>query len=111
MFPTWSREMDELFHHIMNVLDKVEDGIKSLNPKLVTALLTDWCKHGVGFVMMQKHCKCPAKEDGSVNTVCCWWDQGLHTQQRQTIQLPRGNCWHRQMPCTKLSTSLWAARN
>ena len=35
--------MDELFYQTKNALaDKVEDRIKSFNPKLVTALLTDW---------------------------------------------------------------------
>ena len=48
--------MDEGFNHTKNVLaDKVKNWIKSFNPSLVTALLTDWCKRGVGFVMMQKH--------------------------------------------------------
>ena len=34
------------------IADKVENGIKSFSPTLVTALVTDWSKHGVGFVMM-----------------------------------------------------------
>ena len=64
--------MDELFYHTKNAMaDEVEVGIKSFNPKLFTALLMDWCKHGIGFVMMQKHCKCPTKEDGSTNMLCC----------------------------------------
>jgi hypothetical protein len=51
--------------------NKVEEGIKSFDPNLVTALLTDWCKHGVGSVLLQKHCSCPDKMEGSTNTLCC----------------------------------------
>ena len=68
----WSREMDDFFYKTKNeVAEKVEEGIKLFNPTLTTALLTDWCKHGVGFVMMQKHCQRPTKEDGTVDTLCC----------------------------------------
>ena len=68
----WDKRMDEMFTHTKHLLaDKVEEGIKSYDPARVTALLTDWCKHGVGFVMMQKHCHCPTKQDGTPNTLCC----------------------------------------
>ena len=68
----WDKSMDEVFTHTKNLLaDKVEEGIKSYDPARVTALLTDWCRHGVGFVMMQKHCHCPAKQDGSTDLLCC----------------------------------------
>ena len=68
----WDKRMDEVFTHTKHLLaDKVEEGIKSYDPARVTALLTDWCKHGVGFVMMQKHCHCPTKQDGTPNTLCC----------------------------------------
>ena len=64
--------MDEVFTHTKNLLaDKVEEGIKSYDPARVTALLTDCCHHGVGFVMMQKHCHCPAKQDGTTDLLCC----------------------------------------
>ena len=64
--------MDKMFTHTKHMLaDKVEEGIKSFDPARVTALLTDWCKHGVGFVMMQKQCHCPAKQDGTPITLCC----------------------------------------
>ena len=51
--------------------DLVEEGIRSFDPNLPMALLTDWCKHGVGFVLMQKHCSCPGKQDGSADMLCC----------------------------------------
>jgi hypothetical protein len=68
----WDRKMDEVFTHIKKLLaDKVEEGIKSFDRSRVTALFTDWCKHGDGFVMMQKHCPCPAKQDGTPDMLCC----------------------------------------
>ena len=68
----WDRRMDEVFTHTKNLLaDKVEEGIKSFDPARITALLTDWCKHGVGFVMMQKHCHCPDKPDSTTDMLCC----------------------------------------
>ena len=49
----WNWEMDDVCVRTKNVIaDKVENGIKSFSPNLVTALLTDWCKHGVSFVIM-----------------------------------------------------------
>ena len=35
-----------------------------------TVLITDWSKEGIGFVLLQKHCTCPAKSD----PLCC--DEG-----------------------------------
>ena len=50
----WDRKMDEAFTHTKELLaDKVEEGIQSFDPSRVTALLTDWCEHGVGFFLMQ----------------------------------------------------------
>ena len=31
----------------------------------------DWCKHGVGFLLLQKHCKCGPKANGELNKLCC----------------------------------------
>ena len=68
----WDEEIDRVFMETKaDLANKVEEGIKSFDPNLVTALLTDWCKHGVGFVLLQKHCSCPDKMDGSTNTLCC----------------------------------------
>ena len=35
-----------------------------------TVLITDWSKEGIGFVLLRKHCTCPAKSD----PLCC--DEG-----------------------------------
>ena len=51
---------------------RVEEGIKSYDLKKVTTLITDFCKHGVGFLLLQKHC--PSKKltnVGRLNVLCC----------------------------------------
>ena len=49
----WPPELDKTFRGTCDTLaDKVEDGIKIFDPYKITALLTDWCKHGVGFLLM-----------------------------------------------------------
>ena len=35
-----------------------EKGVRSFDPKLPTALATDWAKLGLGFWLCQKHCSC-----------------------------------------------------
>ena len=47
----WDRKMDEVFTHTKKLLaDKVEEGIQSVDPSRVTALLTDWCKQTWSWV-------------------------------------------------------------
>ena len=68
----WPPELDKIFRGTCDTLaDKVEDGIKMFDPYKITALLTDWCKHGVGFLLMQKHCRCLPKTSGEINPLCC----------------------------------------
>ena len=68
----WGEEVDKVFREVRaQMLDMVEQGIKLFDPSRTTALLRDWCKHGIGFLFMQKHCSCPDKPDSSTNTLCC----------------------------------------
>ena len=56
----WTPVLDKLFLETRKLLaDTVENGMKTYDPKKTTAIITDFCKHGVGFVLMQKHCLCP----------------------------------------------------
>ena len=56
----WTTELDELFEKSkIEILNKVKDGVKSFEPHRRTCLQTDWCKHGVGYLLLQKHCSCP----------------------------------------------------
>ena len=39
------------------------EGVKAYDLSKHTCLATDWCKEGVGFSLMQKHCKCSGLPD------------------------------------------------
>ena len=88
----WSESIDRVFQETRTVLaDNVEDGIKSFDPSKPIALLSDWCHHGVGYLLLQKHCPCPPKY--------AWWGRGSPMLQRQ-ITLPlMGCCSQWRMPC------------
>ena len=67
----WSSELQQTFQATREILaDRIEEGIKMFDPYKITMLLTDWCKHGVGYLLAQKHCKCTIEND-SPNINCC----------------------------------------
>ena len=43
------------------IVAQCEKGVRSFDPKLPTALATDWAKLGLGFWLCQKHCSCPSR--------------------------------------------------
>ena len=68
----WTNEMDTLFTEAKQIMaNRIEEGVKIFDPFKTTLLLTDWCKHGVGYMLAQKHCKCPSKVERIPNTHCC----------------------------------------
>ena len=67
----WTDEMDKTFQATREILaERIEEGIKLFDPYKITVLLSDWCKHGVGFILAQKHCKCVIK-DNTPDVNCC----------------------------------------
>ena len=40
------------------IVEEVTDGIKHFETSRPTCLATDWCKSGLGFFLLQKHCEC-----------------------------------------------------
>ena len=50
--------------------DRKEERIKIFDPYKITILVSDWCKHSVGYSLAQKHCKSELK-DGKSNINCC----------------------------------------
>ena len=63
--PELQRSFDEAKQHI---IDLVEEGVKIFDMSKPTCLATDWCRQGVGFFLMQKHCSCKASP---VTPTCC----------------------------------------
>ena len=43
----------------MEILDKVTQGVKSFQLDRRSCVQSDWCKHGIGYLLLQKHCSCP----------------------------------------------------
>ena len=67
----WTNSMSQTFMAIREMLaDRVEEVIKMFDPYKVSLLTSDWCKHRVGFILVQKHCKCVIM-DNKHNANCC----------------------------------------
>ena len=69
----WTLELNILFLYYRNVLaDKVEEGMRTFEQNRPTLLISDFCKHGVGHVLQQKHCTCPLEDkNGRLSALCC----------------------------------------
>ena len=64
----WTPSLNQLFEQSkLEILAKVEEGVRSFEPNRQTCLQTDWCKHGIGYLLLQKHCTCPQQN----NVTCC----------------------------------------
>ena len=64
----WNKQLTDLFEASkQEILSKIRDGVKSFELGRRTGLQTDWCKHGIGYLLLQKHCACPNKD----NVRCC----------------------------------------
>ena len=69
----WDDTLDNLFTTSKNEIIKlVEKGVRSFEVGRPTCLATDWSKHGIGFVLLQKFCSCTM--DAAPN--CC--KEGWH---------------------------------
>ena len=48
----------------MEIVRQCEEGVRSFNPSLPTALATDWSRVGMGCWLCQKHCGCESTSPG-----------------------------------------------
>ena len=65
---TWDGQYDQLFKRSKEQLSSmVENGIMLYDPLKVTLVVSDYCKLGLGFLMLQKHCTCPTLKKGTVH--------------------------------------------
>ena len=64
----WDETLTKLFETSkQEILSKISDGVRSFELGRRTAIQTDWCKHGIGYLLLQKHCVCANKD----NVRCC----------------------------------------
>ena len=55
----WDETLSALFEKSKeNIVAKIENGVKIFEANRITCLATDWSKTGVGFLLLQKHCRC-----------------------------------------------------
>ena len=73
----WSTELQTAFDAAkQEILLQCEHGVRSFDPKLPTALATDWSKLSMGYWLTQKYCSCPGEPlpgccNGGWQTVLC----------------------------------------
>ena len=60
----WDDNMSAAFQKSkMEIVRLVSEGVRAYDLQKPTCLATDWSKEGLGFSLMQKHCKCPGVAD------------------------------------------------
>ena len=63
----WDPILQRLFEESKNrIADKVLEGITLFEVGRWTGLMTDWCKQGIGYMLVQKYCDCE-----NITPVCC----------------------------------------
>ena len=63
----WSDQLEKLFNESKAIItDEIRDGVVIFDKSKPTCLATDWCKEGIGFWLLQKHCRCT-----SIKPLCC----------------------------------------
>ena len=64
----WDYTLNQLFEKSkLEIINAVKDGVKSFSLELRTCLQTDWSKNGIGYLLLQQHCKC----DSDKIPTCC----------------------------------------
>jgi hypothetical protein len=55
----WDSMLDAVFENSRKaIIDIIKDGVRSFEPNRPRCLATDWSKQGLGFTLLQKHCRC-----------------------------------------------------
>ena len=64
----WDENLERIFQDSKDVLiSQCEEGIRAFDPVRNTCLQTDWCKEGIGYLLLQQHCRC----EESKGPTCC----------------------------------------
>ena len=63
----WDDVLQQLFEQSRTfIADRIQEGIIRYDTTKWTAVMTDWSRQGIGFVMCQKYCSCP-----TITPLCC----------------------------------------
>ena len=64
----WTSELQTAFEEAKeHIIELVKEGVRIFDMNKPTCLATDWCRQGVGFFLLQKHCSC----QGPLTPTCC----------------------------------------
>ena len=64
----WNETLEQAFFESRDmIVELVKEGVKAFDINRTTALAPDWSKEGMGFLLLQKYCECPAEKA----PVCC----------------------------------------
>ena len=56
----WNEQLNDIFERSkIKIVEEVIEGVRIFDTSKPTYLATDWCKIGIGHVLLQKHCSCP----------------------------------------------------
>ena len=63
----WDNNLTNIFEKTKaHIADSIIDGITRFDLGRWTAVMTDWSKVGIGYIMSQKYCNCQ-----SISPICC----------------------------------------
>ena len=63
----WTPQLEDLFNESKEIIiSEIREGVEIFDKSRPTCLATDWCKEGLGFWLLQKHCLCEP-----VKPLCC----------------------------------------
>ena len=65
----WDDTLDNIFKESKDVILSEIEGVRIFDKSKPTCLATDWSKHGIGFWLFQKHCKCKSDKPFCCRTV------------------------------------------
>ena len=69
----WTDQLQQVFERSKeHIVTSVTEGIKTFDPTKLTCMQCDWSKNGIGFLLLQKHCRCiePSTTDTTMQPCC-----------------------------------------
>ena len=59
----WDEHLEKLFQESKeHLIECVREGVRAFDTSRPTCLQTDWCKEGIGYLLLQQHCSCTSSK-------------------------------------------------
>ena len=60
----WTKDLSDKFEEAkLAIVEAIREGVESFTMDRATILAVDWSKHGIGYMPLQKTCKCEGVEN------------------------------------------------